>query len=343
MKNKNNGVKINIILWLFYFFVLFGFKNSGMEKHTDERLPYGIVIHGGAGVILKENMLPGKELMIKKSLQEVIDTCYEMLSNGYSALDVVTKAVVMLEDNPLFNAGKGSVLNSDGKVEMDASIMDGSNKMAGSVAGVRYVKNPVLLAKEVMLHSNHVMLIGRGAEKFAKERGMKMMPEKYFHTPEREKHWKDAHTRGEIRLDHSNPQKFGTVGAVALDKQGNLAAATSTGGMTNKKYGRVGDSPVIGAGTYAENGVCAISCTGHGEFFIRNVVAYDITALIKYKNMTLEQAAKEVILHKLVDQKGDGGVIGIDPEGNLVAVFNTPGMYRAAKNSRQSWVKIYKD
>lgn len=340
MKITQYRAKVSTILAGLIIFVLFGFKITKMAQKEEK--VYGIVIHGGAGVITREKLTPDVEMAYKAALQEVIDTCFKKIAQGESAMEVACFAVSMMEDNPLFNAGRGSVLNEKGAVEMDASVMDGKSGKAGSVAGISRVKNPVLLAREVMMHSPHVMLIGNGAEEFAKERGLPLKKKSYFLTEERVKQWHQHKKNRKIDLDHSPGKKYGTVGAVVLDKSGNIAAATSTGGMSNKKYGRVGDSPIIGAGTYAENGVCGISCTGHGEYFIRYVVAYDVAARMKYRGMSLSEAAHEVIHQVLLPRRGEGGLIGLDAKGNIVVEFNTAGMYRAARSSRgEQWVKIY--
>jgi beta-aspartyl-peptidase (threonine type) len=284
---------------------------------------YVLVIHGGAGVILKENMTGELEAAYTAKLQQALDTGEAILKSGGTALDAVTAAVVLMEDSPLFNAGKGAVFSASGENEMDASIMDGSTLQAGAVASVRNIKNPIRAARKVMEESPHVLLVSDGAEKFAIEHGVDTASPAYFFDQRRYDSWLKAN-------------KHGTVGAVALDMQGNLAAATSTGGMTNKMTGRVGDTPVIGAGTYAKNRTCAVSATGHGEFFIRNVVAYDISALMEYKGMKLEEAASYVIMEKLVEQGADGGIIAVDRDGNFVMTFNTPVMFRGYVTSEGS-------
>lgn len=294
-----------------------------------------LAIHGGAGTILKKNMSPEKEKAYHEKLKEALQTGYEILKKGGSSLDAVEAAVVVMENSPLFNAGKGSVFNADGKNEMDAAIMDGSNLKAGTIAGVHVIKNPVKAARAVMEKSQHVMMIGDGAEKFAKENGIEIVEPSYFFDEYRYQQYLKAKEKDKIQLDHSDSSKtktktdkHGTVGAVALDNNGNLAAATSTGGMTNKKYGRVGDAPIIGAGTYANNNTCAVSCTGHGEFFIRAVVAYDISSLVELKGLPLKQASETVIMEKMVKMGGEGGAISLDKNGNCSMPFNTEGMYR---------------
>ncbi len=292
--------------------------------------PYGLAIHGGAGTITRALLTHEKEAAYRKGLSDALTAGENVLRAGGSAMDAVIAAVVSLEDCPLFNAGRGSVFTSEGTHEMDASLMRGDNLDAGAVAGVAGVKNPVLLAKAIMEKSDHVLLAGKGAEIFAREMGLVFEPETYFHDEFRWNQLQDALREGRVQLDHTAPEdrKFGTVGAVARDKNGNLAAATSTGGMTNKKFNRIGDSPVIGAGTYANNATCAVSCTGHGEFFIRAVVAYDISCLMEYKGLTLQQACDVVVMDKLVKIGGEGGLIAIDKAGNIELPFNSEGMYR---------------
>lgn len=304
------------------------------------------MIHGGAGTIVPEDMTPELEEAYKEGLNDALEAGYAVLEKGGSAINAVKAAIVTLEDNILFNAGKGSVFTKRGVQEMDAAIMDGRTLAAGAVTGVRNVRNPIELAAEVMLNSNHVFLSGKGAADFAIRQGLKLEPDEYFFSQFRYDQWKAIRDSDTYSLDHTHQRleellkdkKFGTVGAVARDVNGNLAAATSTGGMTNKKYGRIGDSPVIGAGTYANNKTCAISCTGHGEVFIRAVAAYDVSCLMEYKNYTLQQACEEVVLKKLVDMGGEGGLIAVDAEGNFSMVFNSAGMYRGVKSSEN--VKI---
>jgi beta-aspartyl-peptidase (threonine type) len=302
-----------------------------------------IAIHGGAGTILRSTMTADLQKQYESGLQRAIETGYKILEAGGSSLDAVEAAVVELEDFPLFNAGKGSVFNNDGKQEMDASIMEGRDLSAGAVSCVRGVKNPVALARKIMQESEHVMLGGLGAEIFARQHGVAFEEEAYFYNEMRYNQWQEAMKEDKIQLDHTE-KKFGTVGAVALDKTGNLAAATSTGGMTNKKYGRIGDSPIIGAGTYANNKTCAISCTGHGELFIRSVVAYDVSCLMEYKNLSLKEACDIVVHDKLVKIGGEGGLIAVDNHGNIYMPFNSEGMYRASKDGEGKLeVLIYKD
>jgi len=302
---------------------------------------YALVIHGGAGTILKEDMTPQLEQAYEQGLNAALQAGYAVLENGGSAINAVKAAIVVLEDNVLFNAGRGAVFTKKGVQEMDAAIMDGTTLNAGAVAGVRNVRNPIVLATEVMRHSNHVFLSGKGANDFAIKQGVKLEPDEYFFSPFRYEQWKAIRDSDNYSLDHTNhhleelmrDKKFGTVGAVACDAEGNIAAATSTGGMTNKKYGRIGDSPVIGAGTYANNATCGISCTGHGEMFLRAVAAHDVSCLMEYKGFTLQEAMHEVVHKKLVAMQGEGGMIGVDAKGNIAMVFNSAGMYRAAKTS----------
>ncbi|MFM2360404.1 MAG: hypothetical protein RLY16_2397 [Bacteroidota bacterium] len=313
---------------------------------------FSIAIHGGAGTILKEDMTPELEKAYFAGLQVALDAGYAVLEEGGSAANAVKAAIVILEDNVLFNAGRGSVFTKKGVQEMDAAIMDGKDLAAGAVAGVRNVRNPIELAVEVMRNSNHVFLSGKGANDFAIKQGVKLEPDEYFFSQFRYDQWKQLRDSDNYSLDHTHQQleelmrdkKFGTVGAVACDQNGNIAAATSTGGMTNKKYGRIGDSPVIGSGTYANNNTCAISCTGHGEMFIRAVAAYDVSCLMEYKNLSLQEAMNEVVNNKLTKIEGEGGMIGVDAQGNVALIFNSAGMYRAAKTSDGTeFTAIYKD
>ncbi len=328
----------------------------------------GFLIHGGAGVIRRGDLSPEKEKAYRVKLEEALLAGYKALQGGKSGLDAVQIAINILEDSPLFNAGKGAVFTADGKNELDAAIMDGKTLKAGAVAGLRHVKNPINLARAVMEKSPHVMMIGEGAEIFAKEQNIELVPEKYFWTQER---WDDLQkiikreqekTKSEKEKLKSQKltteenknsadfrllnraSKYGTVGAVALDKDGNIAAGTSTGGMTYKKYGRVGDVPIIGAGTYANNETCAVSATGWGEYFIRLSVAKDISALMEYRALPIQQAADTVIKQKLQNLGGDGGIIAIDKFGNMAISFNSEGMYRAYINGEgKPVIEIYKD
>ncbi|MDP2036518.1 MAG: isoaspartyl peptidase/L-asparaginase [Ignavibacteria bacterium] len=297
---------------------------------------HGLVIHGGAGTILKKNMSPEKEAAYTEKLKEALFTGYKILDSGGTSLDAVNAVINIMEDSPLFNAGKGAVLTEKGEAELDASIMEGKTLAAGAVAGVKHIKNPINLARLVMEKSPHVMMIGDGAEEFAKQNNFELVDNKYFITEERRQQY--------LKIKEAQDQKHGTVGCVALDKNGNLAAGTSTGGMMMKKFGRVGDSPIIGAGTYANNNTCAVSATGHGEYFIRLGVARDISSLMEYKNYSLQQAADEVINVKLPKLGGTGGIIAIDRNGNIAMPFNTEGMYRGYYLSgAEPVVKIYKD
>jgi len=309
---------------------------------------YAIALHGGAGTILRSHLTPEKESAYKTALNEALEVGESVLKNGGSALDAVEQTVITLENCPLFNAGKGAVFTNEGKHEMDASIMNGIDLCAGAVSGINQVKNPVKLARAIMEKTEHVYLSGEGALQFAKKINTELENEDYFYVQMRYDQWKEAQKSDGIFLDHNLQQnengekKFGTVGAVALDLHGNLAAATSTGGMTNKKFGRVGDSPIIGAGTYANNATCGISCTGHGEFFIRSIVAYDISCLMEYAGLTLKQACDKVVKDKLVKIGGEGGLVAVDKFGNVELSFNSEGMYRAMKTSEsEAYVGIY--
>jgi L-asparaginase / beta-aspartyl-peptidase len=303
---------------------------------------YTLVIHGGAGTILKQDLTEELEKAYKDCLDEALTAGYSILEKDGTAVDAVKAAIVVMEDNVLFNAGRGSVFTNGGVQEMDAAIMNGKDLSAGAVAGVRNVRNPIKLATEIMLHSEHVFLSGSGALDFAKQQNMGLEDDAYFFSQYRYDQLKAAKEEGTTSLDHNSKQliasllkdkKYGTIGAVACDKKGNLAAATSTGGMTNKRWGRVGDSPMIGAGTYANNNTCAISCTGHGELFIRAVAAYDVSCLMEYKGLNLQEAANTVVMEKLVKLRGEGGLIGVDAAGNPVLCFNSEGMYRGVKSS----------
>ena len=304
---------------------------------------FSLAIHGGAGTILKSKMTPEKEAAYTSALQKALDIGHQILLKGGTALDAVEQAVRSLEDCHLFNAGKGSVYNSLGKHEMDASIMEGKNKNAGAVSTVKNVKNPITLARKVMEESEHVFLVGDGINDFAKLHGVVFADDDYFHDEFRYNQWLEIKDSEKFQLDHSvEDEKFGTVGAVALDIHGDIAAATSTGGMTNKKFGRIGDSSIIGAGTYANNKTCAVSCTGSGEFFIRNVVAYDVSCLMEFKGLSLAEASNEAINKRLLEINGDGGLIAVDALGNIAMPFNTEGMYRGSVSSEQeSLVEIY--
>lgn len=297
-----------------------------------------LVIHGGAGTITRSGMTPEMEKQYRDALEQSLKSGQAVLARGGSSIDAVETAIRVLEDNPLFNAGKGSVFTHEGKNELDAAIMDGRTKKAGSVAGVTIIRNPISAARAVMEKSEHVMMVGRGAELFATKMGLEIVDPSYFWT---ERRWKALQRE---LMEKEKKKSIGTVGCVAVDKNGNLAAGTSTGGMTNKQFGRVGDAPIIGAGTYAENESVAVSATGHGEFFIRWTVAYDIAALMKYRGMTVQQAGDEVINRKLKAVGGEGGVIALDAKGNFAMPFNSEGMYRGWIGSDGvPQVLIYKD
>jgi beta-aspartyl-peptidase (threonine type) len=342
-----------IIPFILVLFLCFTCKNETGSKQnpkaenttekTSEKPEFAIIIHGGAGTILKKNMTPEKEAAYSAKLEEAIRVGYEVLKNGGSSLDAVTKTINIMEDSPLFNAGKGAVFTNAETNELDASIMDGKTLNAGASAGTTNVKYPIDLARAIMDKSQHVMMAGSGAEKFAKEQGLEIVDPTYFYTERRFNSLHNAKKREQVELDHDDKTafydgdikdyKFGTVGCAALDKDGNLAAGTSTGGMTNKRWGRVGDAPIIGSGTYANNATCAVSSTGWGEYFIRAQVAHDISALMDYKGLSLKEASK-IVLDKVANLGGDGGIVAVDKNGNMVAEFNTAGMYRATMNDR---------
>ncbi|TXD82409.1 isoaspartyl peptidase/L-asparaginase [Subsaximicrobium wynnwilliamsii] len=306
---------------------------------------FAIAIHGGAGTLIKGLMTPELENEYKLALEHARNEGYKVLEQGGTALDAVETAVKLLEDTPLFNAGKGAVFAAEGTHEMDAAIMDGKTRKAGAVSLVTGIKNPVALARDVMDNSYHVFLAGDGAMQFAKSNGYDILSPDYFYDEVRYQQWQGIKDTEGFQLDHSVKKdgKFGTVGAVACDQNGNIAAATSTGGMTNKKWGRIGDSPMIGVGNYANNKTCAISCTGSGEFFIRGVVAYDVACLMEHKNLSIQEASEEVIHKRILELGGDGGLIAIDAQGNIAMPFNTEGMYRASKTSKGvEMVAIYK-
>ncbi len=329
-------------------------KSLSENPVKQTKAEFSIVIHGGAGTILKKNMTPEKEAAYKAKLEEAIRSGYDILKNGGTSLDAVTKTINIMEDSPLFNAGKGAVFTNAETNEHDASIMDGETLNAGASAGTTTVRNPIDLARAVMDKSPHVMLSGNGANAFAEKQGLQIVDSSYFYTERRFNSLKKVKAAEKVELNHDDKtafydddikdSKFGTVGCVALDQNGNLAAGTSTGGMTNKRWGRIGDSPIIGAGTYANNNTCAVSSTGWGEYFIRGMVAYDISALMEYKGLSLIDAAKEVIQNKLTALGGTGGIVAVDKNGNVVMEFNTAGMYRATMNDKGDLViEIYKD
>ena len=311
--------------------------------------PIALVIHGGAGTIRRANITPEREKAYHDALKQALEAGYAVLDGGGKSLDAVIAAIKIMEDSPLFNAGKGAVFSSDGKNELDASIMDGSNLMAGAVAGVTTIKNPITAAYAVMTKSQHVMMAGKGAEKFAQEQGLEIVDPSYFFDSVRYQQWlkiknEDLGKEASSIDPYIKEKKFGTVGAVALDQLGNIAAGTSTGGMTNKKYGRVGDAPIIGAGTYANNNTCGVSATGHGEYFIRLSVARDIAAMMEYAGLSLQEAADSVVMKKLTTLGGDGGVIALDRQGNISMTFNSEGMYRGyIKKKGDAKTFIYKD
>lgn len=325
-------------------------QNKPESPQTND---FAIIIHGGAGTILKKNMTPEKEKAYKAKLSEAIKVGHEILKNGGTSLEAVEKTIHVMENSPLFNAGKGAVFTHEGANELDASIMDGKTLNAGAIAGVKDIKNPITAAKEVMLNSPHVMLAGAGASQFAKERGLEIVDPKYFFTESRYKSLERVKDREKKKTASATTafydadikdSKFGTVGCVALDKNGNIAAGTSTGGMTNKRWNRIGDAPIIGAGTYANNASCGVSSTGWGEYFIRGMVAHDIAALMEYKGLSLKEATTEVIQKKLTNLGGTGGVVALDNKGNMSFEFNTAGMYRASMDDDGNLVvKIYKE
>jgi len=343
--------KVLVVLLLIFVNQLIAQKNEPVATGN-----YVLVIHGGAGTILKSQMTPQREEVYMNALKKALRIGYSILKNGGTAIDAVEATVRVMEDDPLFNAGKGAVFTNEGKIELDAAIMNGADLTAGAVAGVTTIKNPVSAARAVMEKSNHVMMIGGGAEKFAKTVGLEIVDPSYFFTDDRwngllkakmedslkQNIYRDSTKRSFYQFNNKD-DKFGTVGAVALDQSGHLAAATSTGGMTNKKFGRVGDVPIIGAGTYANN-YCAVSCTGYGEYFIRLVMAKSVADLIELKNLSLKEAANIMIMKKLPALGGDGGLIAVDKNGNFTMPFNTTGMYRGyIKADGGMEVKIYKD
>jgi len=310
--------------------------------------PITLVIHGGAGTIKRENMTPEKEKAYETALGIALDSGYAVLKRGGKSPEAVIAAIKVMEDSPLFNAGKGAVFTSEGKNELDASIMDGSNLMAGAVAGVTTIKNPITAAYAVMTKSDHVMMIARGAEKFAEEQGLEIVDPSYFFDSTRYKQLlkakeKEGSREAALYDPYVKDRKFGTVGAVALDQYGNIAAGTSTGGMTNKRYGRVGDAPIIGAGTYADNASCAVSATGWGEYFIRLGVARDVAALTQYGHLSIKEAADSIVMKKLPRLGGDGGIIALDRAGNFTMTFCSAGMYRGYIREGERKTFIYKD
>jgi beta-aspartyl-peptidase (threonine type) len=342
---------MNAFFQILMIFLLLGCSQTPNKASSEKKLqpgPITLVIHGGAGTITRENMSAEKEVAYHAKLKEALDSGYAVLEGGGKSVDAVSAAIKIMEDSPLFNAGKGAVFTNAGTNELDASIMDGSNLMAGAVAGVTTIRNPIRAAYAVMTKSEHVMLVGKGAEAFAEAQGLDIVAPSYFfdslrydqllRSKEAEENKKSSHQGG------TNDKKFGTVGCVALDQFGNLAAGTSTGGMSNKKYGRVGDSPIIGAGTYANNNTCAVSATGWGEYFIRLSVAHDIASLMEYGNLSVKDAADSVIMQKLPRLGGDGGIIALDRQGNFAMTFCTKGMYRGYITKKgEGKTLIYKD
>lgn len=309
-----------------------------MPSHT-----IALALHGGAGTILRSTMTPELQLQYESALTTALNAGYRIIDAGGAALDAVEAAVRSLEDFPLFNAGRGAVFNHEGSHELDAAIMDGRTLGCGAVAGISGIRNPVALARAVMEKSEHVLLAGQAAVAFAQQQGFTVEGAGYFYTAQRHQQWQDALKEDRVQLDHSD-KKFGTVGAVAVDAAGNLAAATSTGGMTNKKWGRIGDSPIIGAGTWASNDTCAVSCTGHGEYFIKAVVGHDIHCLMLYKGLSLQEACDMLVHDKLVKIGGEGGLVAVDAVGHIAMPFNSEGMYRASRNSSgETVIRIYRD
>lgn len=340
-------MKKKLFIYPLLFLFLWSCQNQPQDSKPEEQQqditenPIAIVIHGGAGYMAQSNMSEEKQKIYKTKLDEAISKGHDILKDGGTALEAVQRTINILEDSPLFNAGKGAVFNHEGYNELDASIMDGKTLNAGAVAGVTKVKNPINLAYEVMTNSKHVMLSGKGAEEFAQDRNIEIVDSAYFVTPSRLEALKRAQNK--TVLAHWEDEKFGTVGCVALDKEGNIAAGTSTGGMTNKRWNRIGDAPIIGAGTYANNATCGVSSTGHGEYFIRLAVAHNISAQMFYKKVSLQEAAEDVVLNQLKDLGGDGGIIALDKDGNVSKVFNTSGMFRASiDKSGQKQINIFK-
>lgn len=343
-------MKNSILLVFFSLFLMSCVSTSKEEKVND----FAIIIHGGAGTILKKNMTDEKEAAYKAKLEEAIKVGYNILKNGGSSTEAVMKTIQVMEESPLFNAGKGAVFTNAGTNELDASFMDGKTLNAGAVAGVKDVKSPIELAIKIMTDSEHVMLSGDGASAFAKEKGLEIVDPSYFYTEDRFQSLQKILNQEKTELDHDakkasfydpniKDSKFGTVGCVALDKNGNIAAGTSTGGMTNKRWGRIGDAPIIGSGTYANNKTCGVSSTGWGEYFIRSQVAYDISAQMEYQKKSLKEATKDVIQNKLTKLGGTGGVVALDKNGNMSFEFNTEGMYRASMDEKgELIVEIYK-
>ncbi|MDP2088961.1 MAG: isoaspartyl peptidase/L-asparaginase [Flavobacteriaceae bacterium] len=345
--------KLSIISIGLLFLISCSPQSEKLTLAETPKNPLAIVIHGGAGGVEKRFFTTEQELAYKNTLQEALDAGYVILEKGGTSLEAVQAAIIIMENSPLFNAGKGAVFNSEGKQEMDASIMDGSNLKAGAVAGVNHIKNPILAARMVMDSTSHVLLSGKGAEIIAKKFNLEMVESDYFFTPKRYNQLMKLQGKEEMKLDHNSSEhqkinyfiddhKYGTVGAVALDRFGNIAAGTSTGGMTNKKYGRIGDTPIIGAGNYANNETCGVSCTGTGEYYIRTVAAHEISNLMKYKNFSAQKALKEVIFNQISKLGGEGGAIVLDKNGNVAWDFNSSGMFRGYKKSTgENVVEMY--
>jgi beta-aspartyl-peptidase (threonine type) len=334
---------------LFVFIVLLLISCDSVNKVTDvqnQKPEYAIVVHGGAGTIDSTLMDEATESAYKSALNDALTVGEDILKTGGNSLDAVEATIRLMEDNPLFNAGKGAVFTHEGKNELDASIMRGDNQMAGAAGSVMTVKNPISLARAIMEKSEHVMMTGKGAEAFAEKCHLDIVPPSYFFTEKRwnslQKILEEDNEKTELSEDEKGNKKHGTVGCVALDKSGNIVAGTSTGGMTNKRYNRLGDAPIIGAGTYADNNTCGVSCTGHGEYFIRFTVARDIAALMEYKGLTLKEACDYMVYKKLVEKGGEGGLIAIDKNGNIEMPFNSTGMYRGWAKGGKRNVKIYK-
>ncbi len=332
--NYNKSLLV-FILGLIVFSIL---ASCGKQSAPDTN--FGLLIHGGAGTISRDRLSPELEQNYRAKLEEALRIGYDVLAAGGTSLDAVEAAIVILEDSPLFNAGKGAVFASNGSNELDASIMAGKTLRAGAVSGVKQIKNPIKAARLVMEKSPHVLLYGEGAETYTRRHGLEFVDQSYFYT---ERRWQSLQ-KARAKEQQTEPEKHGTVGVVALDQHGNLAAGTSTGGLTNKRFGRIGDSPIIGAGNYADNRTCAVSATGTGEYFMRTVCAYAISARMEFGGVSLQTAAEDVIHNEIGRLGGTGGVIGIDKSGNIAMVFNTPGMYRGYMMSDgQSVIKIFAD
>lgn len=337
MKNTLLATCLLVLLW-----ACDSVDTANETKNRPSEVPYAIAIHGGAGTILKANMTAEMEAAYTQILDSVLTTGEKMLEADADAVQVVIEVIKIMENSPLFNAGKGAVFNTKGENELDASIMIGETQEAGAIGGVRNIKNPIEGAYAVMTKSEHVLLTGKGAEQFAVELGVDTIDPSYFYTQRRYESLQRAKAEESGTSMYINPDyKYGTVGCVVLDQSGNLAAGTSTGGMTNKKYNRIGDSPIIGAGTYADNNTVAVSCTGHGEYFIRYAVAHDIAARMEYGNASLKEACSDLVNGKLVEKGGSGGLIAVDKDGNIEMPFNTEGMYRASSNGVSRFIGIY--